>query len=245
MEAKGKRIVEVENLGMIDYKIAWDLQEKIFASLVENKIANRNLSDENKIVPLHHLLFCEHNPVFTLGRNGDIKNLLIDELTLAEKKIAFYKINRGGDITFHGPGQFVGYPILDLDYFFTDIGKYLRLLEESVILTLAEYGISAGRSVGETGVWLEPNSPSRARKICAIGVKCSRWITMHGFAFNINTDLDYFNFIVPCGIQNKGVTSLHKELKKEINLHEVQQKWLKHFSQLFDAELIYRNNHSS
>src|SRR5262249_10237363 len=155
-----------------------------------------------------------------------------------EKKISFFKINRGGDITYHGPGQIVGYPIFDLDYFFSDIGKYLRLMEESIILTLKEYGIEAGRSKGETGVWLEPLSPSRARKICAIGVRCSRWVTMHGFAFNINTDLDYFNYIIPCGIQNKSVTSLKKELGREVALNEVKEKIVRYFGELYDAEMV-------
>jgi lipoyl(octanoyl) transferase len=207
--------ISFEDLGLIDYKSGWDYQEKLFSEVIENKIAQRKHPDAD-FVPKHYLLFCEHPHVYTLGKSGSIKNLLINQDVLNEKHISFFKINRGGDITYHGPGQIVGYPILDLDYFFTDIGKYLRLLEESVIQTLAEYGIAAGRSKGETGVWIEPDSPSRARKICAIGVRCSRWVTMHGFAFNVNTNLDYFNFIIPCGISNKSVTSMQKELGKGI-----------------------------
>lgn len=236
-ETKFPRTVIVNDLGRIDFRSAWDAQEKIFASLVENKIANRNLPIEKQNIPEHHFLFCEHSPVFTLGKSGSMKNLLVNQDALNEKQISFFKINRGGDITFHGPGQIVGYPILDLDYFFTDIGKYLRLIEETIILTLAEYGISAGRTKGETGVWLEPESPSRARKICAIGVRTSRWITMHGFAFNINTDLSYFDLIIPCGIQGKQVTSLQKELGREIDLNEVKEKIIRHFAFLFDAQV--------
>ncbi|HAP00592.1 MAG TPA: lipoyl(octanoyl) transferase [Bacteroidetes bacterium] len=236
-EKKFTRTVQVTDLGSIDFRSAWDEQEKIFSSLTENKMKNREQSEEEKIIPTHHFLFCEHFPVFTLGKSGSMKNLLVNQDTLNEKKISFFKINRGGDITFHGPGQIVGYPILDLDYFFTDIGKYLRLIEETIILTLADYGISAGRSSGETGVWIDAESPSRARKICAIGVRTSRWITMHGFAFNINTDLSYFDLIIPCGIQGKQVTSLQKELGREIDLNEVKEKILKHFAKLFDALL--------
>lgn len=232
-----KQKVFFEDLGRIDYKSAWDYQEKLFDEIIQQKLSLRS-KPETDFLPTHHLLFCEHNPVYTLGKSGSMKNLLINQDVLNEKQISFFKINRGGDITYHGPGQIVGYPILDLDYFFTDIGKYLRLLEESVILTLKDYGIEAGRSSGETGVWLEPESPSRARKICAIGVRCSRWVTMHGFAFNVNTDLNYFNFIVPCGITNKGVTSMQKELKSELNMEEVKTKLRNHFASLFDAELL-------
>ena len=236
-EATGSREVLVERLGRRDYKSAWDYQEQLFADMVAHKISNRELPPDAQTPPLHHLLLCEHHPVYTLGKNGSMKNLLVNQDTLNEKQISFFKINRGGDITYHGPGQLVGYPILDLDYFFTDIGRYLRLLEESVVLTLAEYGLKGERSAGETGVWLDPSRPSKARKICAIGVRCSRWITMHGFALNVNTDLSYFEYIIPCGIQNKSVTSLEKELGGPAPLAEVEEKWLRHFEALFEASL--------
>jgi lipoyl(octanoyl) transferase len=237
-ERETKRRVLTEDLGVIDFKSAWDYQEKLFNGIIDIKIKNRELPVEQQTIPEHHFLFCEHTPVYTLGKSGSMKNLLINQDTLNEKKISFFKINRGGDITFHGPGQIVGYPIFDLDYFFSDIGKYLRLMEESIIQTLKEYDIEAGRSKGETGVWLEPESPSRARKICAIGVRCSRWVTMHGFAFNINTDMEYFDYIIPCGIQNKGVTSMKKELGREVDMNEVKEKIIKHFGDLYDAEMI-------
>lgn len=237
VETKFPRTVIVEDLGRIDYRSAWDYQEKLFNALVENKISNREKTIAEQNIPDHHFLFCEHGPVFTLGKSGSMKNLLVNQDVLNEKKISFFKINRGGDITFHGLGQIVGYPILDLDYFFSDIGKYLRLIEETIILTLAEYGIAAGRTKGETGVWLEPESPSRERKICAIGVRSSRWVTMHGFAFNINTDLSYFDLIIPCGIQGKQVTSLQKELGRTVDMDEVKEKIIRHFAQLFEAEI--------
>ncbi|HZG00128.1 MAG TPA: lipoyl(octanoyl) transferase LipB [Chitinophagales bacterium] len=232
------RNVRVADLGKIDFKSAWDLQEELVKELVEIKVQNRERTAEDRIIPEHHFLLCEHYPVITLGKNGSMKNLLLTQDGLNDNQISFFKINRGGDITYHGPGQLVGYPILDLDYFFTDIGKYLRLVEETIILTLKEYGIEAGRSEGETGVWLEPSSPSRARKICAIGIRCTRWITMHGFAFNVNTNLDHFNFIVPCGIGNKQVTSLQKELGRDVELDEVKEKIKRHFAQLFSATLV-------
>jgi lipoyl(octanoyl) transferase len=232
-----KQKIIFEDLGLIDYKSAWDYQEWLFGKIIESKIQQRN-NPVNDFLPEHHLIYCEHPHVYTLGKSGSINHLLINEEMLNEKKIAFFKINRGGDITYHGPGQIVGYPIIDLDLFFTDIGKYLRLLEESVILTLKEYGIVAGRSAGETGVWIEPGSPSRAKKICAIGVRCSRWVTMHGFAFNVNTNLSYFDFIIPCGISNKSVTSMQKELGYEIEMDEVKEKLKSHFKNLFDAELV-------
>jgi lipoyl(octanoyl) transferase len=228
-----------QDLGLIDYKVAWDYQEKLFAQIIQEKIRQRSRPIDD-FIPDHYLLFCEHPHVYTLGKSGSMQNLLINQESLNEKQISFYKINRGGDITYHGPGQVVGYPILDLDYFFTDIGRYLRYLEEAVILTLQEYGITAGRSKGETGVWIEPESPSRARKICAIGVRCSRWVTMHGFAFNVNTNLDYFSFIIPCGISNKSVTSMQKELGREVNIEEVKQKLKSHFAMLFGAYLEER-----
>ncbi len=229
--------VHFQDLGLIDYKEAWDFQELLFNANVNAKVENRR-ADKVVTETINHLLFCEHPHVYTLGKSGNESHLLLSEALLKQKGATYYKINRGGDITYHGPGQIVGYPILDLDYFFTDIHKYLRFLEEMVILTLAEYGIEAGRYEGFTGVWLDANIPSKARKICAMGVRCSRWVTMHGFAFNINANLDYFNNIVPCGISDKQVTSLQKELNKEIDVNEVKQKLKKHFSQLFNAEIV-------
>ena len=234
---KTKEKVCHKDLGLIDYKKAWDIQEKLLKGLVDLKVSNRELPLEEQIKAKHHLLFCEHPPVITLGRSGSIENLLFNESFLKSKGIQFYKNNRGGDITFHGPQQIVGYPILDLDYFFTDIHKYMRFLEEIIIRTLDEYGIIGDRLKGATGVWIDKEIPGKARKICAMGVKCSRWVTMHGFAFNINTDLNYFNFINPCGFTDKGVTSLEKELGKRINIEEVKPKLLKHFCDLFEAEL--------
>jgi lipoyl(octanoyl) transferase len=226
------------DLGLTDYKQAWDYQEKLFAGVVQAKINNRNLSTELQTKTPSYLIFCQHNHVYTLGNSGDAKHLLINQQQLAEKNATFYEINRGGDITYHGPGQIVGYPILDLDNFFTDIHKYLRYLEEAVILTLAEYGIEAGRSKGETGVWLDAEDLLKARKICAMGVRASRWVTMHGFALNVNVDLNYFGNIIPCGITNKAVTSMNKELGKNINEEEVKQKLKTHFAALFECELI-------
>ncbi len=226
------------DLGLIDFKRAWDYQEKLFNEVVEIKINNRKLSPNAKLPTPNHLIFCEHPHVYTLGNSGNKEHLLINEQQLVQKNATYYKINRGGDITYHGPGQIVGYPILDLDNFFTDIHKYLRFLEELVIRTLAEYGIEAGRSTGETGVWLDVGNPQKARKICAMGVRASRWVTMHGFAFNLNTDLNYFGNIIPCGIVDKSVTSLDKELSKKIDTEEVKQKLKKHFATLFECELI-------
>ena len=225
--------VEFKDLGSIDYKEAWDLQERLFNEVIDRKLHNRHLPDEEKIPQKHYLLFCEHPHVFTLRRSGDEENLIISESELPKIRATFYKNNRGGDITYHGPGQIVGYPIFDLDCFFTDIHKYLRYLEEAVILTLKEYGIEAGRISGLTGVWLDPEDKIRARKICALGVRCSRWVTMHGFAFNVNTDLNYFNYIIPCGISDKQVTSLQKELGREVDIEEVKSKLLSHLSALF------------
>lgn len=223
-----------ENLGLVDYKEAWDYQDAVFKNTIALKL--KKTREDATIETPNHLLFVEHPHVFTLGKSGDMSHLLTPEDELNQKGVTFYKINRGGDITYHGPGQIVGYPILDLDNFFTDIHKYLRFLEEMVILTLAEYGITATRSEGETGVWLDVNTPF-ARKICAMGVRASRWVTMHGFAFNVNTDLGYFDHIIPCGIKGKGVTSLQAELGKEINLVEVQEKLLKHFKTLFEVDI--------
>ncbi len=228
--------VEVQNLGIKDYKDTWDYQEKLFKNTLDLKIRNRR--EELDLPTKNYLLFVEHPHVYTLGKSGDIGNLLISEAELKAKKATYYKINRGGDITYHGPGQIVGYPILDLDNFFTDIHKYLRLLEEMVILTLAEYGLKSERSPGETGVWLDVGTPF-ARKICAMGVRASRWVTMHGFALNVNADLGYFDNIIPCGIKGKAVTSLNVELgKQEMDLDEVQQKLMRHFADLFEAELL-------
>ncbi|PTX41728.1 lipoyl(octanoyl) transferase [Christiangramia gaetbulicola] len=228
--------VEVQNLGVKDYKDTWDYQEELFKNTLDLKIRNRR--EELDLPTKNYLLFVEHPHVYTLGKSGDIENLLISEAELEAKNATYYKINRGGDITYHGPGQIVGYPILDLDNFFTDIHKYLRLLEEMVILTLAEYGLKAERSPGETGVWLDVGTPF-ARKICAMGVRASRWVTMHGFALNVNADLGYFDNIIPCGIKGKAVTSLNVELgKQEVAMEEVQQKLMRHFADLFEAELL-------
>lgn len=227
--------VHVQDLGLKDYKETWDYQEQLFKDTLDLKIRNRR--EELNLETPNHFLFVEHPHVYTLGKSGDISNLLADEKVLADKGATFYKINRGGDITYHGPGQIVGYPILDLDNFFTDIHKYLRFLEEMVILTLAEYGIKSERSPGETGVWLDVGTPF-ARKICAMGVRASRWVTMHGFALNVNADLGYFDMMIPCGIKGKAVTSLNVELgKKEVDMAKVKQKLLKHFQVLFEAEI--------
>lgn len=228
--------VIVKELGRKDYKEAWDYQESLFEEIVAQKTANRTHNTQQPTT--NYFLFVEHPHVYTLGKSGHIENLLIDEEGLKKKGATFYKINRGGDITYHGPGQIVGYPILDLDNFFTDIHKYLRFLEEVIIQTLADYGLKAERSEGETGVWLDVGTPF-ARKICAMGVRCSRWVTMHGFALNVNTDLGYFDNIIPCGIRGKAVTSLNIELAKEtVNVEEVKQRILKHFQELFEAELL-------
>ena len=215
--------VHFQNLGLIDYKEAWDFQENLFQENIRKKIANRKAEKEIEVTK-NHLLFCEHPHVYTLGKSGNENHLLLSKEILKQKNASYYKINRGGDITYHGPGQIVGYPILDLDHFFTDIHKYLRLLEEMIIRTLKEYNIVATRYEGYTGVWLDAEDPVKARKICAMGVRCSRWVTMHGFAFNINSNLDYFNHIIPCGINDKKVTSLQKELNQGINVAEVEEK---------------------
>lgn len=222
----------------MDYKACWDYQEELFNQTIQQKIANRNLETENQSPTKNYLLFVEHPHVYTLGKSGNENNLLLNQKQLSEKKAKYYKINRGGDITYHGPGQLVAYPILDLDNFFTDIHKYLRLLEETIILTLLDYGIKAGRSAGETGVWLDLDEKIKEKKICAMGVRCSRWVTMHGLAFNVNVDLNYFNNIIPCGIQDKAVTSLNKELGKEISMAEIKDKLKINFSKLFEAELV-------
>ena len=231
--------VKYIDLGLIDYKEAWDFQEELFQAVIDVKRANRKREQEGLALEetQSKLIFCEHPHVFTLGKSGHLSHLLVNEEQLAAKGASFYKINRGGDITYHGPGQLVGYPIFDLDNFFTDIHKYLRYLEEAVILTLSEYGIESGRIKGSTGVWLDWNNP-KARKICALGVRSSRWVTMHGFAFNVNSDLDYFTNIIPCGITDKAVTSLDIELGRPVDMKEVQEKMKKHLAALFEMELI-------
>lgn len=228
--------IELQELGKKDYKETWDFQETLFQKIVGTKIQNRNVNFQ--LPTPNYFLFVEHPHVYTLGKSGDVSNLLLSEKQLEEKGATFYKINRGGDITYHGPGQIVGYPILDLENFFTDIHKYLRLLEETIILTLAEYGLKGVRSKGETGVWLDVGTPF-ARKICAMGVRASRWVTMHGFALNVNSDLGYFDNIIPCGIRGKGVTSLHVELGKKVDEQEVKQKILNHFATLFQADFVF------
>lgn len=221
--------------GLTDYQEAWDKQEQVFEQTVALKVKNRT-ENTQELTP-NYLIFCEHPHVYTLGKSGHPENLLLDDQGLKEKEATYYKINRGGDITYHGPGQIVGYPILDLDNFFTDIHLYLRTLEEAIILTLADYGIAAGRYEGYTGVWLDADN-EKARKICAMGVRCSRWVTMHGFAFNVNTDLDYFKNIVPCGIDDKDVTSMQRELGMALDMEEVKGKLKSHIAKLFGMQLI-------
>ncbi len=234
------KTVQLQDLGHKDYKDTWDYQERLFKEIIDIKIKNRR--ENAGLTTPNHFLFVEHGHVFTLGKSGDVENLLVSQKELAAKNATFYKINRGGDITYHGPGQIVGYPILDLENFFTDIHKYLRLLEEMVILTLAEYGLKAERSPGETGVWFDVGTPF-ARKICAMGVRASRWVTMHGFALNVNADLGYFDLMIPCGIKGKAVTSLNVELgKATVDQDEVKEKLLKHFTTLFEAELVKKEN---
>lgn len=236
-----KKPVIFKDLGVMEYQAAWDYQEKLLQENVQKKSLVYSQEVETFDAGLqtsNYLLFVEHPPVYTLGKSGNKENVLLDDKGLKEREIQFFNTNRGGDITFHGPDQIVGYPILDLEKFYTDIGKYLRNLEEVMILTMAEYGLKGDRSTGETGVWIEPGIAGRERKICAIGVRCSRWITMHGFAFNVNTDLTYFNHIIPCGIVNKQVTSLEKELGYKVDIEEVKEKIKKNFATVFDAELI-------
>ena len=218
-----------EDIGASSYKEVWDYQEKLLHENVEHK--------RNGEYTTNYLLFTEHAPVYTLGKNGNAMHVLMSEQQRQQKGIEYFHINRGGDITFHGPGQLVGYPIFDLDQFKTDLGWYLRSLEEVIILTMAEYGLQGGRSKGETGVWIESSIKGRERKICAMGIRCSKWITMHGFAFNVNTDLSYFNYIVPCGIANKKVTSLEKELGHSVPMNEVKEKIKKNFERVFEVEI--------
>lgn len=227
--------VQLQDLGRKDYKETWDEQEQLFKQILDIKIKNRR-EDAGLVTP-NHFLFVEHDHVYTLGKSGDLENLLANEALLEKIGATFYKINRGGDITYHGPGQIVGYPILDLENFFTDIHKYLRFLEEVFIKILADYGLKGERSNGETGVWLDVGTPF-ARKICAMGVRASRWVTMHGFAFNVNTDLGYFDHIIPCGIDDKAVTSLASELKRPVDENEVKEKIKTYFSELFEAAFI-------
>lgn len=227
--------IQLLDLGNKDYKATWEYQEELFKKIVDLKILNRNSTAP--IPTPNFFLYVTHPHVYTLGKSGDFSNLLLSEKQLTEKGATFYKINRGGDITYHGPGQIVGYPILDLENFFTDIHKYLRFLEEAIIITLAEYGLKTERSPGETGVWFDVGTPF-ARKICAMGVRASRWVTMHGFALNVNVDLGYFDNIIPCGIRGKAVTSMHVELGREVNEDEVKEKILKHFSELFESSFI-------
>lgn len=228
-----------KDLGNIEYGAAWDMQEEIMKQNLAIKAAkynNTQLSED--LHTTHHLFFCNHPHVYTLGKSGHIENLLLNDTRLKELNVSFYNTNRGGDITYHGPGQIVGYPILDLEEFFTDLGRYMRSLEEVIIRTLAHYGVKGDRLPGATGVWLDPDIPQKARKICAMGVRCSRWVTMHGFAFNINTDLQYFNYIVPCGIVDKGVTSLQKELGYKVDESEVAAILKKEFTAIFNAEIV-------
>ncbi|WP_207513391.1 lipoyl(octanoyl) transferase LipB [Longitalea luteola] len=268
MKTSIKQGVLFRDLGQLGYQDAWDLQESLLQENVRIKTEYRNrkaaldsaadnrqpiiagqpaqadnrqsIIDNELVGPdtIHHLLFVEHPPVYTLGKSGDIENVLISEAERAAKGISFYHTNRGGDITFHGREQLVGYPILDLERFYTDIGKYLRNLEEVIIATMADYGLKGERSPGETGVWLDAAIPGKERKICAMGIRCSRWITMHGFAFNVNTDLSYFNYIIPCGIQNKQVTSLQKELGRKLDMNEVKDRVKANFERVFEVELI-------
>ena len=230
-----KQSVIFRDLGRMRYQEAWDLQEKILKENLELKIRARH-NGEEEAATRHHLLFCEHDPVYTLGKSGKKEHILISESAMQQKGIEFFHTNRGGDITFHGPGQLVGYPIFDLEKFGTDIGKYLRNIEEVIILLMKDYGLEGERSPGETGVWMEPGHPAKARKICAIGVRCSRWITMHGFALNIHTDLRYFDHIIPCGIQHKKVTSLERELGEKPDEEAVKQRVKNHFCSVFGIQ---------
>jgi lipoyl(octanoyl) transferase len=232
-----RRAVRFADLGNVTYREAWDLQEAIFTEVVDRKTANRKLPEGERVPTQDTLLFVEHPHVYTLGKSGDLGNLLADDDRLKAINAEFFKTNRGGDITYHGPGQLVGYPILDLDEYFTDIHRYLRTLEEVIIATLADYGLSGDRSAGETGVWLDVGTPF-ARKICAMGVRASRWVTMHGWAFNLNTDLRYFEYIIPCGIKDKSVTSLQRELGRAVDEAEVKERVAGHFTRLFEVDLV-------
>jgi lipoyl(octanoyl) transferase len=233
--------VIVRDLGQMPYKQAWELQESLLQEglKIKGEARGRGITDPFQLPTSNHLLFVEHPPVYTLGKSGSMENVLISEEDRASKGIEFYPTNRGGDITFHGPGQIVGYPILDLEKWYTDIGKYLRNLEEVIIRVMEFYGLKGDRSKGETGVWLDPDVKGRERKICAMGVRCSRWITMHGFAFNVSTDLNYFNHIIPCGIQDKQVTSLENELGYKLEVDEVKKLIIRNFSEVFQCEMVF------
>ena len=235
-------LIYYRDLGLMDYRQAWDYQEALLGETVSRKTAARNgdlVADTR-----HYLLFTEHPPVYTLGKSGNRENVLIGDEEMQKRKIAFFNTNRGGDITYHGPGQVVGYPIFDLEKFYTDIGRYLRELEEVIIRVMASYGLKGERSAGETGVWMDVQVPGKARKICAIGVRSSRWVTMHGFALNVNTDLSYFDHIIPCGIQHKSVTSLQKELGDLVPMEEVKERLKKEFEQVFNARLVPADQNS-
>lgn len=225
--------IRLQDLGTRNYKETWDYQEQLFDTIIQIKRTNRN--ENSDLRTPNYFLFVEHPHVYTLGKSGDMSNLLLNEKQLSDKEISFYKINRGGDITYHGYGQIVGYPILDLENFFTDIHKYMRFLEETIIFTLADYGLQTERSKGETGVWLDVGTPF-ARKICAMGVRSSRWVTMHGFALNVNTNLGYFDHIIPCGIRGKAVTSMEAELGKKMDVKRVKERIIHHFSEVFQAQ---------
>ena len=243
-----KQLVTFKDLGLIDYKSAWDYQEGLLQANVRLKTAiakklTQNIDssksgDPNYLSTSNYFILCEHPPVYTLGKSGHLENVLISEAEMEQKGIQFFKTNRGGDITFHGPNQIVGYPVIDLEKFYTDIGRYLRELEEVIILTLAEYNIVGGRIKGETGVWIDPEIAGKERNICAMGVRCSRWITMHGFALNVNTDLSYFENIIPCGIQNKKVTSIQNELNSLVDISGVKEKLQRNFEKVFSVSLI-------
>jgi lipoyl(octanoyl) transferase len=239
--------VEFRDLGHMDYKSAWDYQEALLKKNLEIKSVSQSepATGRHLLPTTNYLLFVEHPPVYTLGKSGKMEHVLINADERAEKGIEFFQTNRGGDITFHGPEQIVGYPILDLEKFYTDIGRYLRELEEVIILTLAEYGILAGRSTGETGVWIDALIKGKERKICAMGVRCSRWITMHGFALNVNTDLNYFNHIIPCGIQNKKVTSIKEELGRAVDMEEVKEKLKRNFEKVFRVQIVPSKQHQN
>jgi len=235
------KIVQFQHLGLIEYQQALTVQTELFDNIVAQKLQNRDLPESEQVITKNHLLFCQHPHVYTLGRSGSKEHLLINDARLEEKNAVYFETNRGGDITYHGPGQLVSYPILDLDNFFTDIHKYLRYLEEAVILTLKEYSIEAGRIEGLTGVWVNTSDIPNARKICAMGVKASRWVTMHGLALNVHPDLSYFNNIIPCGITDKAVTSMEQELNKPISIKEVERKLIAHLGALFEMK-IFSNN---
>jgi lipoyl(octanoyl) transferase len=238
MNLKQNKEVQFKDLGLIDYQQAWDYQEKVFAGIVETKVQNRPKPEEEQLQTENFLLFCQHPHVYTLGKSGKKEHLLLNETELEAKEASFYPVNRGGDITYHGPGQLVGYPILDLENFFTDIHKYMRFLEEGIIKTLADFGISAGRINGLTGVWLDHETLQNPRKICAMGVKASRWVTMHGFALNVSPDISYFGNIVPCGIDDKAVTSMALELANPPSIEEVAEVLKKHLAEIFEMELV-------